>query len=120
MYFLDLLSSMSSTRTVEPRAITNARRLYYSCIDEAAIELEDTVVIDSMLNKEFGGRPPYSNLTSNESPFDLYSTLLKVNQYNEFPLYDVSTTIDYDLTGKMKRCIQVNIRSEIYIKDRIK
>ncbi len=111
MCFPDLLSSMPPRRTVEPRAITNARRLYHSCIDEDAIELEYTSVIDRVMDEEFGGWPPYFNLTLNGSTYDLYSALLKTNQYKDFPLYNVRTTIDYDLMGEAKRCIQVSIGS---------
>ncbi|CAF1090903.1 unnamed protein product [Adineta steineri] len=87
-------TSPSQNDTVEPRAIINARRLYDSCIDENAIEIEDIDVILSLVKTEFGGWPVLEGLTWNESTFDLSRLTLKLNQYNNFILYTIKSVAD--------------------------
>ncbi|CAF0889924.1 unnamed protein product [Adineta steineri] len=80
--------------TIEPRAIINARRLYDSCMDEDAIEIEDIDVILSLVKTEFGGWPALEGLTWNESTFDLSHLTRKLNQYNNFILYTIKSVAD--------------------------
>ncbi|CAF4100223.1 unnamed protein product, partial [Adineta steineri] len=90
----DLLSSSSSNRTKKSKAITNARRLYSSCIDEGAIETEGVDVIMSMINKELGGWPVLQGSAWNESTFDFDRLMLKLSQYNSYIFYTVNTDVD--------------------------
>ncbi|CAF3794993.1 unnamed protein product [Adineta steineri] len=90
----DLLSSSPSHRTKKSKAITNARRLYSSCIDEDTIEMEDVDVIMSMINKEFGGWPVLQGSDWDESTFDFDRLMLKLSQYNNYIFYIVKTDVD--------------------------
>ncbi|CAF4205719.1 unnamed protein product, partial [Adineta steineri] len=91
----DLLSSSSSSNiTKESKAITNARRLYSSCIDENTIETEGIDVIMSMINKELGGWPVLQGSAWNESTFDFDRLMLKLSQYNNYIFYTVNTGVD--------------------------
>ncbi|CAF1616696.1 unnamed protein product [Adineta steineri] len=92
--FADLLSSSPSNRTKKSKAITNARRLYSSCIDEDTIETEDVDVIMSMINKELGGWPVLQGSAWNESTFDFDRLMLKLSQYNNYIFYTVNTGVD--------------------------
>ncbi len=94
---------------MEPTAITNARRLYDSCIDEYAIDEEGLDVIRSLINQELGGWPKWTGSTWDESMFDLSDRLLKLNQYNKFVFYHVETTIDLDHLIKLRYRIRVSI-----------
>ncbi len=100
---------------MEPKAITNARRLYDSCIDEYAIDKEGLAVMHSLINKELGGWPNSAGSTWDEFMFDLSERLLKLNQYNNFVFYHVETTIDVDHLDKLRYRIRVSILSYIYI-----
>ena len=92
---------------VEPKAVTNARRLYQSCVDELEIELENGVVMHDMIDEELGGLSSSSNSRWDESTFNLPNTLLKFNQYNYFPFYQVATTINYKSLDRSRYCIRV-------------
>ncbi|CAF1059202.1 unnamed protein product [Adineta steineri] len=85
---------LSSNRTKKSKAITNARRLYSSCIDEGTIETEGVDVIMSMINKELGGWPVLQGSAWNESTFDFDRLMLKLSQYNSYIFYTVSTDVD--------------------------
>ncbi|CAF1071368.1 unnamed protein product [Adineta steineri] len=90
----DLLSSSPSNITKESKAITNARRLYSSCIDEDTIETEGIDVIMSMINKELGGWPVLQGSAWNESTFDFDRLMLKLSQYNNYIFYTVNADVD--------------------------
>jgi len=107
-FFKDLLSSSPSNGTIEPKAITNARRLYTSCTNEKAIETEGVNVILEFINKELGGWPVLQGLTWNESTFDLAHLMLKLSQHNNFILYTVETHIDEK--NSSVRSIRVRLR----------
>jgi hypothetical protein len=79
---------------MESKAVTNARRLYDSCVDEYAIEIESLSVVLPLINEEFGGWPLVQGSKWNESMFDLSHIMLKLSQYNNFVFYHVETTID--------------------------
>jgi hypothetical protein len=111
MCFVDLLSSIPPNGAIEPKAITNARRLYNSCIDEDAIKTNTYNVMSRVINEEFGGWPSVSNFRWDESTFDLSSALLTSNQYNYFPFYYVATTIGYNSSDILGYRILVSIGS---------
>ncbi|CAF1439142.1 unnamed protein product [Adineta steineri] len=90
----NLLSSSPSNRTKESKAITNARRLYSSCIDENTIETEDVDVIMSMVSKDLGGWPVLQGSDWDESTFDFDRLMLKLSQYNNYIFYTVNTGVD--------------------------
>ena len=92
---------------VDSKAVTNARRLYRSCVDELEIELENSAVMHDLIDEELGGLPSSSNSLWDESTFNLPNTLLKFNQYNYFPFYQVATTIDYKSPDRLRYCIRV-------------
>ncbi|CAF1159641.1 unnamed protein product, partial [Rotaria sordida] len=89
-----LLSSSPPNGTIESKAITNARRLYTSCINENAIEAEGVNVILSFINTELGGWPVLQGSTWNESTFDFAHLMLKLSQYNNFIIYTIKTVVD--------------------------
>ncbi|CAF4152236.1 unnamed protein product [Adineta steineri] len=105
----DLLSSSPSHRTKKSKAITNARRLYSSCIDEDTIEMEDVDVIMSMINKELGGWPVLKGSDWDESTFDFDRLMLKLSQYNNYIFYVVKT--DVDEKNSSVRSIHVRVNS---------
>ena len=81
---------------MEPKAITNARRLFAVCDYEAVYETGDVFEILSLIDKEFGGWPSWKHSTWNELKFDLSELLMKLNHQNVRPFYNVQTKIDYD------------------------
>ncbi|CAF0766735.1 unnamed protein product [Adineta steineri] len=91
---VDLLSSSPSNRTKKSKAITNARSLYSSCIDEDTIEMEGVDVIMAMINKELGGWPVLQGLAWDESTFDFDRLMLKLSQYDNYIFYTVNTDVD--------------------------
>ncbi|CAF3873517.1 unnamed protein product [Adineta steineri] len=103
----DFFSTSPLNDIVESKAIINARRLYASCMDENAIEIEDINVILSLVKREFGGWPVLEGLTWNESTFDLSRLTLKLNQYNNFILYTIKSVAD-DKNSSV-RSIQVDL-----------
>jgi hypothetical protein len=104
-----LLSSSPSDRTKKSKAITSARRLYSSCIDEDSIEMEDVDVIMPMINKELGGWPVLHGSAWDESTFDLNRLMLKLSQYNNYIFYTVNT--DADEKNSSVRSIYVRLDS---------
>jgi hypothetical protein len=78
---------------VEPKAITNARHLYISCIDEYTIEKEGIDRILSLINTEFGGWPILQGSTWDESTFNFSQLWLKLSQYHNFVFYHTETKI---------------------------
>lgn len=78
---IDLLSTLPSNKTVEPKSIRNARLLYKSCVDEDTIK-NGSAEIESFLEDEF------------DSDFDLINILLTLNQYNLFIFYEIQTVND--------------------------
>ena len=90
----DLLSLSPSNGTAEPKAITNARRLYASCVNEEAIEAEGVDAILSFINTELGGWPILQGSTWNNSTFNFSRLLLKLNQNKDFAIYNVHTKLD--------------------------
>ncbi|CAF1287451.1 unnamed protein product [Rotaria sordida] len=92
---VDLLSSTPSNGTIESKAITNARHWYNACVNRNANKTEDIRTIFSFIQKELGGLPLIEGLAWNESTFDFYRLMFKLNQYNSFKLYTVKTIIDY-------------------------
>ena len=103
--FLDLLSSSSPNRIVEPKAITNVRRLYASCINETTIELKSVNEILSFINRELGGWPILEGSTWNHSTFNLSNLLLKLHEYNKGIIYNINTKVD--LINSSIYCIRV-------------
>jgi hypothetical protein len=104
-FYEDLLSSSPPSGTIEPKAITNARRWYNSCINLHTREKETFDSFAKFMDREFGGWPAVSGTTWNESTFDFYNLMLKLNQYNQFILYTVATVIDEE--NSSSRIIQV-------------
>ncbi|CAF0826080.1 unnamed protein product [Adineta steineri] len=91
----DLLSSSpSSNRMKKSKSITNARRLYSSCIDEGTIEMQGVDVIMSVVNKELGGWPVLQGSAWKESTFDFDRLMLKLSQYSSYTFYAVHTDVD--------------------------
>ncbi len=103
--FLDLLSSPPPNRIVEPKAITNVRRLYASCINETTIELKSVDEILSFINRELGGWPILEGSTWNHSTFNLSNLLIKLHEYNKGIIYNVNTKVD--LINSSIYCIRV-------------
>ncbi len=90
--YVDLLSSANETE--ELRSVTNARRLYSSCIDEANIEREGIDPILFLINTEFGGWPILQGSSWDSSTFNLSNLLLKLRQYNYNIIFRINTDTD--------------------------
>ena len=105
---LDLLSASSPRKIVRPQAITNARRLFKSCVDENDLLLTVTTVLRQLIETEFGGLPNTVGSSWQISRFDLLATLLKLNRYNTFPFFHVATMLDEKSTTPLRAVIHVN------------
>ncbi|CAF0916014.1 unnamed protein product [Adineta steineri] len=90
---VDLLTSSSTNDTNEPNAVTNARSLYHSCMNDHNIRKEGYDPLLSLINNEFGGWPIVQSSWDN-SAFDLLNLLLKLRKYNNNILFDIGTSID--------------------------
>jgi uncharacterized protein YjfI (DUF2170 family) len=82
---------MPSNGTVEPKAVTNTRNLYNSCIDEATIETDGVEPILSIIKNEFGGWPILQGASWNVSTFNLSDLLIKLRKYGDGIIYSVVT-----------------------------
>ncbi|CAF4169227.1 unnamed protein product [Rotaria sp. Silwood2] len=91
---VDLLTPPPRNDTNEPNAITNARILYHSCINEHNIEDEGTDLILSLINQEFGGWPILQGSSWDNSTFNILQLLLKIRQYNNDIIFGIGTSID--------------------------
>ncbi|UJR10830.1 hypothetical protein I4U23_015017 [Adineta vaga] len=91
---IDLLSTTSNNEADELHCVTNARRLYSSCVDEATIENEGIHPILSLINTEFGGWPILQGESWNNATFNLSKLLLKLRQYNYNFIYRINTDTD--------------------------
>lgn len=91
IFWIDLLSTPVPDGTVEPKAITNARQLFKSCISVYTYETGDVYDVLDLIDREFGGYPEWKNSVWGKKKFDLAEVLLKLNQYNFRPIFDVRT-----------------------------
>ncbi|UJR11165.1 hypothetical protein I4U23_015346 [Adineta vaga] len=91
---VDLLSVSSSNETAETEAVVNARRLYESCVNETAIEVDGVDVILSLVNSEFGGWPILLGSSWDGSMFNLTKLLVTLRKYNNNMIYRVGTSTD--------------------------
>lgn len=107
---LDLLSTDPSNETVEPKAITNARNLYHSCMDEAGIEADGVESVLSIVNNEFGGWPILMGATWNASTFNLSDLLIKLRQYDDGIIFSVDTATNQENSS----IYDIEVRESIY------
>ena len=91
---LDLLSVVPPSGTAEPRAVTNARLLYKTCVDEAAIEVDGVDTIMTLIDSELGGWPVLKGSSWNATTFDLPNLLVKLRKYSYNFIYRVDTATD--------------------------
>ncbi|CAF0819256.1 unnamed protein product [Rotaria sordida] len=91
---IDVLSSSTSTSIDESHAIINARRLYASCIDEEAIEMENVNVLLSFINTQLGGWAILQGSKWNSSTFNILNQLLKLFEYKHSVIFNVDTVVD--------------------------
>ena len=89
-------------------ALRNARQLYTTCMDEDAIDTYSARVIDQLIEDQLGGRPFVSGSSWNNSMFDLSATLLKLNQYDNFPFFHVQTIFDNNSPTSLRYYIEVS------------
>jgi hypothetical protein len=76
------------------QSVNNARRLYNSCINEAAIELEGANAVLYFINNELGGWPILQGSSWNSSSFNLSRLLFKLREYSHNIIYSFGTSID--------------------------
>ena len=76
------------------QSLINARRLYDSCINETAIELEGVNGLLSVVNNELGGWPILQGSSWNVTSFNLSRLLLKLREYNYNVIYGCGTSTD--------------------------
>ncbi|CAF1185487.1 unnamed protein product [Rotaria sordida] len=91
---IDILTPLPTNDATEPKAISNARVLYHSCINEENIEKEGIDSILLLINQEFGGWPILQGSSWNASTFNLFNLLLKLRQYSNDIIFSVDTSID--------------------------
>jgi hypothetical protein len=92
----DLLSLTPPNGTVEPKAITNARNLYESCIDEVGIETDGVEPVLEILKNEFGGWPILEGAAWNATTFNLSDILLKLRRYDNEIIFSVATATNQE------------------------
>ncbi|CAF0906888.1 unnamed protein product [Adineta steineri] len=100
---INLLSTLPNKTIVEPKAITNVRRLYISCLKEDTIEKKSTDELLSFINTELGGWPILQGSTWDHSQFNFSNLLIKLHKYNKLIMYNIKTEID--LLNSSARCI---------------
>lgn len=104
---LDLLSTPPSHEMNEPTAITNARILYDTCLNEDNIEAEDVTPILSLIDRELGGWPILKGSYWNNSSFDLLNLLVTLRKYSSNVIFAMGTSTDeknsteYDIEVKV-------------------
>lgn len=71
------------------------KKYYLSCINEEQIEKDDIHFILSFLNNQFQGWPILQQeQETNQSNLNLMDLLIKLNEFNHFSLFYVTTSID--------------------------
>ena len=90
----DILTSPLPNGTAGIRSIDNARRLYDSCVNEAAIEAAGTDALLSIVNNELGGWPILTGSSWNSSTFNLSRLLVKLREYGQSVIYSSGTSTD--------------------------
>lgn len=93
IFSIDLLLTPPPDGTVELKAINNARHLFKSCSSLYRYETGDVFDVLNLIDKEFGGWPGWKNSAWGKKKFDLAELLLKFNQYNFQPIFDIETGI---------------------------
>ncbi|CAF2909193.1 unnamed protein product, partial [Rotaria sp. Silwood2] len=76
------------------QSIMNARRLYDTCINETAIDLEAINVILSFVHNELGGWPILQGSPWNETSYNLTRLFIKLREYNQNMIFGFSTSAD--------------------------
>ncbi|CAF1075040.1 unnamed protein product [Adineta ricciae] len=91
---VDILTSPLPNDTIHIKAITNARRLYSSCANEAAIESAGVDTVLSIIDHELGGWPILQGSSWNETQFNLSHLLVKLREYNNNIIFICVTSTD--------------------------
>jgi len=92
--YLDILTLPLPNDMTNIQPINNARRLYDSCVNETAIELDGVDAILSLINSQFGGWPILQGSSWSNSSFNLSNLLLKLREYNHNIIYSSGTSTD--------------------------
>lgn len=92
--YADILSSPLPNDLSNISSIVNARQLYDSCMNDTRIESEGVDEIRTLITEEFGGWPILQGSTWNDSSFNLSNLLIKLREYNQNIIYQISTAID--------------------------
>lgn len=92
--YVDLLSASQKNATSEPRAISNARVLYQTCLNEDQIEAEDVTPILSLINQELGGWPILQGTQWNNASFNLLNLLVTLRTYSNNVIFAMGTSTD--------------------------
>lgn len=103
--------------TIELKAITNARHFFKSCSNVYRYETGDVFDVLYLIDNEFGGWPGWKKSAWGKKKFDLAELLLKFNQYNFHPIFEIKTGIgnnyldikNYDQRVRFK--MQYNLRT---------
>ena len=90
----DILTSPLPNATAGIRSINNARRLYDSCVNEAAIEASGPDALLSILNSELGGWPILRGSSWTSATFNLSRLLVKLREYSQSVIYSSGTSTD--------------------------
>ncbi len=107
--FIDILTSPLPNDTIDIKAISNARQLYSSCVNELAIESDGVDTVLSIIDNDFGGWPILNGLSWNETQFNLSHLLFKLRLYNNNIIFNCGTTTD----DKNSSAYYVRVRNNI-------
>ncbi|UJR31747.1 hypothetical protein I4U23_019225 [Adineta vaga] len=91
---VDILTSPQPNETIQIKAISNARRLYSSCVNEVAIESAGVDTVLSIVDHELGGWPILQGTSWNETHFNLSRLLIKLREYNNNVIFNCGTATD--------------------------
>ncbi|CAF0725068.1 unnamed protein product [Adineta steineri] len=91
---IDILTSPLPDDTIHIKAISNARRLYESCVNEIAIETDGVDTVLSVVDNELGGWPILHGQSWDETKFNLSKLLFKLREYNNNMLFQCGTATD--------------------------
>lgn len=90
----DILTSPLPNDTVHIKAVSNARVLYSSCVNESAIESAGADTLLSLVETELGGWPILHGSSWRETHFNLSRLLIKLREYNSHIIFYSTTTTD--------------------------
>ncbi|CAF3300718.1 unnamed protein product [Rotaria socialis] len=91
---VDILTSPIPSDLNGTQAVINARRLYASCVNEAALATDGERALLDVVNNELGGWPILQGSSWNEGAFNLTYLMSKLREYNQNVIFGFGTSTD--------------------------